>query len=80
MLIAFSGRLRSGKDTVEPISFECATLPAEGRLAELPETGLIQGSISQTLVQAGYLSTRRTQSADVHALDEREDEILGRSS
>lgn len=68
--------LRSGKDSVEPISFECSTVPAEGRLAELPETGLIQGSISQTLVQAGYLSTRGTQSADVHPLDEREAEIL----
>ncbi|WP_243794337.1 GntR family transcriptional regulator [Saccharopolyspora gloriosae] len=69
-------RLLRSADSVEPISFECSTVPADGRLAELPETGLIQGSISQTLVQAGYLSTRGTQRADVHPLDEREAEIL----
>ncbi|MFR9729465.1 GntR family transcriptional regulator [Saccharopolyspora sp. MS10] len=72
--------LRSADDTAEPVSFECSTVPAEGRLAQLPETGLLRGSISQTLAQAGLSPTRGTQRADVHPLDEREAEILRRDA
>ncbi|MEU6128228.1 GntR family transcriptional regulator [Saccharopolyspora sp. NPDC047091] len=73
-------RILRSADGVEPISFECSTVPAEGTLGQLPETGLVKGSISQTLAQAGYLLTRGTQRADVHWLDEREAGILHRET
>ncbi|GAA1487530.1 GntR family transcriptional regulator [Brachybacterium sacelli] len=61
-----------------PISFECATVPAHGRLADLPEHGLLDGSLSATLAAAGLHPARGTQRADVHLLDEREAGILHR--
>lgn len=73
-------RILRSEDNAEPISFECSTVPADGALARLPETGLIGGSISRTLARAGYLPTRGTQRADVHSLDEREARVLHRDA
>lgn len=61
------------------ISFECATVPAAGLLAELPTTGLVEDSLSATLARAGLAPARGTQRADVHALDPREASILDRA-
>lgn len=61
-----------------PISFECATVPALGSLADLPATGLVEDSLSTTLQRAGLAPERGTQRADVHSLDAREADILQR--
>lgn len=73
-------RLRSLQtdDGVAPISFECATVPAIGALADLPRTGLVEDSLSRTLAAAGLDPVRGIQRAGVHRLDEREAGILQR--
>jgi GntR family transcriptional regulator len=73
-------RIRSlGADgTARRISFECAPEPAPAPLADLPATGLADGSLSTSLARAGLVAARGTQRADVHALDAREAALLHR--
>ncbi|MGP9538359.1 GntR family transcriptional regulator [Brachybacterium sp. AOP43-C2-M15] len=71
-------RLRPTAEQGGPISFECATVPSEGDLRSLPTDGLVDGSLSTTLQQAGLVPARGTQSVDVRPLDEREARILHR--
>lgn len=73
-------RILRSDDSAAPISFECSVVPADGRLSRLPETGLVAGSISRTMADAGYVPVRGTQRADVHSLDEREARILHRDA
>ena len=71
-------RLRSAEGQDHPISFECATVPSEGDLRSLPTDGLVDGSLSTTLLRAGLAPARGTQRADVHPLDDREARFLHR--
>jgi GntR family transcriptional regulator len=61
-----------------PISFECSTVPATGALADLPRTGLPDGSLSDVLTAAGLVPDHGTQHVDVRPLDSREASILER--
>lgn len=59
-------------------SFECSTIPATGTLANLPATGLVDGSLSKTLEFEGLVAASGQQRVDVHMLDERQAGILQR--
>lgn len=61
-----------------PVSFECATVPPVGTLADLPDSGLVDDSLSATLASAGLIPDHGIQRADVHPLDPRESAILAR--
>ncbi|MBN9790877.1 MULTISPECIES: GntR family transcriptional regulator [unclassified Pseudonocardia] len=52
-----------------PVSLETASLPATGDLARLPETGLVDGSITATLAAAGLLGVAGEQWIAVAPLD-----------
>ncbi|MGO1316818.1 MAG: GntR family transcriptional regulator [Cellulomonadaceae bacterium] len=61
------------------ISFECASIPATGSLADLPRTGLVDGSLWATLRTEGLVASRGSQTVDIHPLTEREAALLGRA-
>lgn len=68
-----------GRDRAEarPISYERATLPAVGPLADLPTRGLA-GSLSAELAAAGLVVDHGEQRAACRPLGEREAALLGR--
>ncbi|WP_026818977.1 GntR family transcriptional regulator [Arthrobacter castelli] len=72
-----TGTGSDGQDRV--LSFECSTIPSTGNLADLPRTGLIDGSLWQTLKAEGLIAATGEQRVDVRMLDEREAGILGRT-
>ncbi|MEU7789359.1 GntR family transcriptional regulator [Amycolatopsis sp. NPDC049159] len=70
-------RLRQEHD--RGVSLETATVPAVGPLAELPETGLRDGSLTKTLEAAGLVSVGGDQWISTERLDACAAELLGRS-
>lgn len=64
----------------EVVSYECATVRAEGALAELPSTGLVDGSLASTLREAGLVPVRGTQSVGLARLDKTHARILERAT
>ncbi|WP_201467209.1 GntR family transcriptional regulator [Janibacter melonis] len=60
------------------VSFECASVPATGILRDLPTSGLVDGSITKTLAQAGLRATGGDQQVSLVELPAREAELLGR--
>lgn len=71
--------LRAADGTPIPISLENSTVPLIGPLADLPRTGLIDGSLSTTLARAGLHASHGIQRADLHLLDAHEASILART-
>lgn len=61
------------------VSLETATVPAVGLLADLPETGLRDGSLTKTLEAAGRVSTGGDQWISTERLDACAAGLLGRS-
>jgi GntR family transcriptional regulator len=70
-------RLRREHD--RGISLETATVPAVGPLADLPGTGLRDGSLTKTLEAAGRISVGGDQWISTERLDACAAELLGRS-
>ncbi|UOX87591.1 GntR family transcriptional regulator [Amycolatopsis sp. FBCC-B4732] len=70
-------RLRREHD--RGVSLETATVPAVGPLAELPETGLRDDSLTKTLEAAGLVSVGGDQWISTERLDACAAELLGRS-
>ncbi|MEV6873888.1 GntR family transcriptional regulator [Amycolatopsis sp. NPDC051128] len=70
-------RLRREHD--RGISLETATVSAAGPLAGLPETGLLDGSLTKTLEAAGRISVGGDQWISTERLDVRAAGLLGRS-
>ena len=71
-------RLRRTADGVA-VSFECATVPAVGSLADLPTEGLADGSLTTSLRAAGLVATHGFQDVSVARLPEREARLLERT-
>jgi len=69
-------RLRREHD--RGVSLETATVSAAGPLAELPETGLRDGSLTTTLEAAGRISVGGDQWISTQRLDAADAELLGR--
>jgi GntR family transcriptional regulator len=61
-------RLRRERAGV-PVSLEVSLVPATGMLAELPERGLVNGSLTATLAQAGLRASSGEQWIGLQALD-----------
>ncbi|WIV59956.1 GntR family transcriptional regulator [Amycolatopsis nalaikhensis] len=70
-------RLRREHD--RGVSLETATVPAVGPLADLPETGLRDGSLTKTLEAAGRISVGGDQWISTERLDAGAADFLGRS-
>lgn len=70
-------RLRRERD--RGVSLETATVPAAGLLADLPETGLRDGSLTKTLEAAGRISVGGDQWISTERLDACAAGLLGRS-
>jgi len=70
-------RLRREHD--RGVSLETATVPATGLLADLPETGLRDGSLTKTLEAAGRISAGGDQWISTERLDACAAGLLGRS-
>ncbi|MDN5853223.1 MAG: GntR family transcriptional regulator [Actinomycetia bacterium] len=70
-------RVRRTPDRV--VSYECATVPPTGILADLPRTGLVDDSLASTLRAAGLVAVRGRQTVGVAPLDERHGRILERT-
>lgn len=62
-----------------PVSIEVAALPAVGALAELPATGLVDGSITATLRAAGLRGAGGDQWISVEPLDATDAGLLDRT-
>jgi GntR family transcriptional regulator len=62
-----------------PVSLEQASLPAVGRLAELPGRGLVDDSITATLRAAGLHGTVGDQWIDLQLLDHDDARLLDRA-
>jgi GntR family transcriptional regulator len=60
------------------VSLETATVSAAGVLADLPETGLRDGSLTKTLEAAGRISVGGDQWISTQRLDAGDAELLGR--
>jgi GntR family transcriptional regulator len=71
-------RLRRERDRV--ISLETATVPATGPLADLPATGLLDGSLTKTLEAAGRISVGGDQWISTERLDAGAAGLLGRAT
>jgi len=69
-------RLRREHD--RGVSLETATVSAAGPLADLPETGLRDGSLTKTLEAAGRISVGGDQWISTQRLDAADAELLGR--
>lgn len=63
-----------------PISIEVAALPAVGALADLPSTGLVDGSITATLRAAGLQGAGGEQWISVEPLDAADAALLDRAA
>jgi GntR family transcriptional regulator len=63
-----------------PISIEVAALPAVGALADLPSTGLVDGSITATLRAAGLQGAGGEQGISVEPLDAADAALLDRAA
>ncbi|OLT46194.1 GntR family transcriptional regulator [Cellulosimicrobium sp. CUA-896] len=63
-----------------PVSYERATVPARGRLASLPDTGLLGGSLTETLRDAGLVAHHGTQDVSVATVGPEVADILGRAA
>jgi GntR family transcriptional regulator len=70
-------RLR--RTAVGPVSLETSALPATGALADLPERGLVDGSITATLRAAGLAGTSGEQWISAVPLDDAAAGLLERS-
>ncbi|RSD19744.1 GntR family transcriptional regulator [Amycolatopsis eburnea] len=70
-------RLRRERD--RGVSLETATVPAVGPLADLPGTGLRDGSLTKTLEAAGLVAVGGDQWISTERLDACAAELLGRS-
>jgi GntR family transcriptional regulator len=66
----------AGPEPARAISYERATVPAVGPLADLPTRGL-SGSLSAELAAAGLVADHGEQRAGCRALDQREAALLG---
>ena len=62
-----------------PVSLERALVPAQGPLADLPSTGLRNGSLSASLAAAGLTATHGEQDIDLRPLPEPEAALLDRA-
>lgn len=62
-----------------PVSMEAAALPATGPLADLPERGLVAGSITETLRAAGLHGTRGEQLISAEPLAAADAALLDRA-
>lgn len=62
----------------EYVSFECSTVPASGVLADLPRTGLPNGSLTDALREARLVAHHGVQDVAVRPLPVREAGILHR--
>ncbi|HLR85051.1 MAG TPA: GntR family transcriptional regulator, partial [Nocardioidaceae bacterium] len=58
------------------VSYECATVPSTGILADIPQTGLVDESLASTLRAAGLVAVRGRQTVGVEPLDDRHAAIL----
>lgn len=63
-----------------PVSLETSAVPAIGALADLPERGLVDGSITATLRAAGLNGTRGEQWISTVPLDEESAALLERTT
>jgi GntR family transcriptional regulator len=63
-----------------PVSLETSAVPAIGELADLPERGLVDGSITATLRAAGLSGTRGEQWISTVPLDEESAALLERTT
>jgi GntR family transcriptional regulator len=63
-----------------PVSLETSAVPAIGALADLPERGLVDGSITATLRAAGLNGTRGEQWISTVPLDEEAAALLERTT
>ena len=72
-------RLRRTADA-QPVSLETAVVPGTGALADLPERGLVDGSITATLRAAGLSGTRGEQWISAGPLDSRAAALLERAA
>jgi len=70
-------RLRRQEDG-RGVSLETSTVPAVGPLARLPETGLVDNSLSVSLEAAGLRTARGDQDVTVVRLDQAEASLLDR--
>jgi GntR family transcriptional regulator len=70
-------RLRRDR-AVGPVSVETSLIPAVGELRELPEKGLLEGSITATLLSAGLVAGSGDQRIGTHALSARMAALLER--
>lgn len=67
---------RIGQHT--PVSYEVATVPALGPLADLPDTGLVDGSLTASLEAAGLRGVSGEQQVSLERLDADAAALLGR--
>jgi GntR family transcriptional regulator len=61
------------------VSYERAVVPARGGLAALPETGLVDGSLTATLRRAGLVAHHGTQDVSVALVGPDVARVLGRA-
>ncbi|MFJ5263584.1 GntR family transcriptional regulator [Streptomyces sp. NPDC088387] len=61
------------------VSLELSRVPAVGALAELPRTGLTDGSLNKTLLAAGRITESGDGHVSVRGLDEAQAATLGRT-
>ncbi len=78
-LNAFVAIKRLRREHGRGISLETAVVPARGKLADLPETGLIDGSLTTTLQSAGLIAVAGDQWLSTERLDAEAAELLKRS-
>lgn len=62
-----------------PVSVETSALPANAELADLPRRGLVDGSITETLLAAGLHGTRGEQCISVQMLGPADAALLART-
>ena len=62
------------------VSFERSCVPAEGRLRELPVSGLLGGSLQNTLRDVGLVPHHGEELVEVGFLNAEESEVLGRTA
>ncbi|KAA5605813.1 GntR family transcriptional regulator [Roseospira marina] len=66
-------------DTGVAVSLECALVPACDGLERLPDTGLVDGSVTASLAACGFIGTHGDQWVGCRPLDAREAQTLGRA-
>lgn len=73
-------RLRVSQTDGRGLSLERSRLPAVPEIADLPERGLTEGSLSKTLFAAGLVGAGGEEWADVELLGEEDAKLLGAAS